>query len=396
MRIQSSPWLSRLLTTIVPLVLLLTAGCGTTNFRDLADGRLDKAREIIRKNGYDPNETFQGTTPLMFAAVHGDAELVRELLQMGAKIGTQDRNGSTAAHFAAVGVLNPGSPRQRLETLRTLIARGESLTAVNVAGYSLLHAALAFDSPDASEVASYLLGVGVPADLATTKKNFQTLMKTLARTMADQPVGMTALMFAARLEQPAVVKSLLERNVNVATLDADSWNALMHAADEARTLNANLLLAAGAMPQRADESARAVQAYGRAHYFAGVREIGRGSKERSVEHLRLAAETLDAAAARHTSEGNVTAMKYAALSALSFIAAGAQARINARQMASISPDGRGFGMAPFTTLPVGAPLQAGASRSQVATAEASSARMTLDCVTGAADAAALLLCAPQP
>ncbi len=394
MQILSTPWLSRFVTTFIPLVLLLLAGCGTTNSWELAAGRLDKAREVIRKDGYDPNQTTPPlrATPLMYAAAHGDAELVRELLQKGAKIGTWDRDAGTAAHFAAVGVPHPGSPRRRLETLRILITSGETVTAVNVAGYSLLHAALAFDGPDASDVASYLLDAGVPPDLSTAKSNFMPGH----RLWRDEHFGMTALMFAARLEQPAVVKSLLERNVNVATLDADGWNALMHAADEARTLHAKLLLDAGAVPQPAHECARAVQAYGRAHYFAGVRELGRGSKEKSAEHLRLAAETLDAAAARHTSEGNVTAMKYAALSALSFIAAGAQARINARQMASISPDGRGFGMAPFTTLPVGAPLQAGASRSQVATAEASSARMTLDCVTGAADTAALLLCAPQP
>lgn len=64
-------------------------------------GSLELVKDLL-KSGSDINEKVDGLTPLMLAARLGFTEIAKALLQKGASPYTEDAEGSTAIHYAAI------------------------------------------------------------------------------------------------------------------------------------------------------------------------------------------------------------------------------------------------------------------------------------------------------
>jgi hypothetical protein len=84
-----------------------------------------------------------GQTPLMVAAVRGDADMVRLLLSMGAKVWLPDRADWTALHYAVI--------KDHLEVVQELLAAGanpKNVTKGDVDSGTGWHSALALAQSD--------------------------------------------------------------------------------------------------------------------------------------------------------------------------------------------------------------------------------------------------------
>jgi hypothetical protein len=156
---------------------------------------------------------------LAAAARSGDLNEVRELIAAGATVDEPERDGSTAALWAAY--------QSDLEMLAALIGAGADLDAANRLGMTpLLQAARTGDTP----VIRALLEGGADLDAATRE-------------------GETPLMAAARAGSIDAVRLLLEQGSDPnATEDYQGQTALMWAAAEGHADIVGVLLAGGADP----------------------------------------------------------------------------------------------------------------------------------------------------
>jgi ankyrin repeat protein len=99
------------------------------------EGQIDRVRELLDQ-GVDQNTDPgmpRGMTPLMLAAWQGHDEIVRLLVDRGAKIDYQDGDGFTAITLAA--------GEDFWKVVEFLAARGADVTHVDASGISALIAA---------------------------------------------------------------------------------------------------------------------------------------------------------------------------------------------------------------------------------------------------------------
>jgi ankyrin repeat protein len=132
---------------------------------------------------------IHGKTPLHFAAMQGQDQMIRLLLQSGADPDARDALGQTPAHLAAY--FGHAEALAALEEKADLTARAEE-------GWTLLHFAVAGGSHDAIEFA-FLRGAAVNACAGITSgRNFR----------------ITPLHLAASLGDPTAVKVLLDHGAD--------------------------------------------------------------------------------------------------------------------------------------------------------------------------------------
>jgi ankyrin repeat protein len=138
-----------------------------------------KAVQILLAAGADPNSSSgSGETPLQAAAYIGRHDVVKLLLDHGARVDPREHlSGLTALHRAALG----GDP----ETIKLLLARGSDVNAKespNGRECTALHLAVLVGRKDAVEV---LLSKG--ADISATNSDGQTpLWYALHGTYGDR------------------------------------------------------------------------------------------------------------------------------------------------------------------------------------------------------------------
>lgn len=71
----------------------------------IVKGDLETVKKFI-EYGADVNETSNGTTPLMFAARYNKVEIIKLLLEKGARLETKDERGFTALKYAEFSKAN--------------------------------------------------------------------------------------------------------------------------------------------------------------------------------------------------------------------------------------------------------------------------------------------------
>ena len=157
-----------------------------------------------------------GRRPLFYAALQGHEAVVRLLLDRGADIATQDKDGWTA--------LNVAARRGHKAVVRLLLDRGADVNAQNEDGWTALQDAA---RPGHEAVVRLLLDRG-------------------ADVTAQDKYGSTALFRAARDGHEAVVRLLLDRGADITPQDKNGWTALKEAACEGHEAVVRLLVDRGA------------------------------------------------------------------------------------------------------------------------------------------------------
>jgi len=245
----------------------------------------------------DPNATRSGVSPLLLAARHGNAAIVKALLAAGARADATDFKGRHALHRAAAAnqpvellapllkagfALNAEDPFTELTPLAeyarhgnvsactALLDAGADVDARSSLGASPLSmAAAAGSSPDEAALAvmRLLLERGAKLENATFAPGgadsssvlriaivagrtalLEPLVKAGADVNGDLFQGVTPLALAAAAAEPAVVSRLLELGANPRAVDRPGRSVLAHAAAAGRLQNCTLLLARGASP----------------------------------------------------------------------------------------------------------------------------------------------------
>ena len=183
-----------------------------TSLEGLAEsGDYDGVLELL-ESGADPDQTYQkgdGNPPFLCAAINGDIEMAKLLLDYGADVDSADSSGKTALFFAAsdststkmlefliengadvthtsnngVTAAHIAAGISNSEAVKILVENGADAAAVTVAGNSVLYYACTVDSELVScELLKYLVENGADVtytdssgnDYAAILKNSQT------------------------------------------------------------------------------------------------------------------------------------------------------------------------------------------------------------------------------
>jgi ankyrin repeat protein len=181
-----------------------------------------------------------GTSALHWAALFGDAELVRALLAAGAAL----PEGETVLMTAA----RTGSP----ESLRALLAAGADADARDeFHGESALIWAAAENHADAIRV---LAAHGADVDGRSARLTLEPRQRRAGQSIL--PLGSwTPLMYAARENALVASEALVAAGANLDAVDPDGATALVIAIINAHYELAELLLRAGADPNVVDDEA---------------------------------------------------------------------------------------------------------------------------------------------
>lgn len=160
-------------------------------------GRADLIKALIDAGAKPEEASDDWGTPLMMAAAKGDVASITELIKSGAKVNDQNKAGETALMMA----VRTGT----VEKVRTLIEAGASAKLADHDGTTPLAAAAGSDASPA--VVKLLLEAGAEVDAANRE-------------------GVTPLMLAAGLGDADKCMLLLSAGANTALKDGNNWTAL--------------------------------------------------------------------------------------------------------------------------------------------------------------------------
>jgi ankyrin repeat protein len=171
---------------------------GTTSLHQAAEkGDLPRVKYLVQSNPRAVNVGDEfGITPLHFAAINNQREVVEYLIAQGALINTRTHKGITPLY----GACSEG----RKEIAALLIARGAVVNAATVEGATPLHA-------------------------APTREVAELLIKHGAKVMALNKYGYTPLHIAALYGHIAVARYLISRGAGVNQKNVFGWTPLMEA-----------------------------------------------------------------------------------------------------------------------------------------------------------------------
>jgi ankyrin repeat protein len=169
----------------------------------------------------DPNIAIRDDEklPILQAAKQGKETLLKLLLDAGADAEGTDRNGKTAAHYAAEA--------GHAGILRILAAHGADLD--KAAGHYKY-------TPLAEAITSH------------NREAFDVLLECGASLMVHHEKGHTLLMYAAWAGEAGIVEELARRGLPLDAQTNEGYTALMWAAEEGKLYMAEKLLELGASP----------------------------------------------------------------------------------------------------------------------------------------------------
>jgi ankyrin repeat protein len=195
-------------------------------FAALRSGNLDEARSLARTGVNFANAG--GETPLMYASLYSNAEMVRFLLARGADPNAKSATGTTALMLATGDI----------EKVRVLIAKGADVNAKSVTGRTPL--LIAASRSGAGEVVQLLLANGAAINA-----------KDQLQGMPVIPAGgggSTALLEAAKIRDGRGLNALLNAGADIQAKDNSGADALAAAVLHGNLENAKALLARGVKP----------------------------------------------------------------------------------------------------------------------------------------------------
>jgi ankyrin repeat protein len=210
----------------------------------------DKTRRLIASKADLNAKDSKGHTALMRAAMYGHTEAARLLLAAGANVKVKDGYGDTAfcyaagaGHIEVVKLLLPTKPDIN-RALKDAAAGGHNdiVRFLNGAGADV-------NSPSAWEPA---------LSQAITRRHIETVKLLIAaQANVNARYGYsnnnTPLREAILVDQPEIVKLLIDAKVDVNEHSADDNTPLIYAIKEKRLEIVKLLLAAGANVNSGDE-----------------------------------------------------------------------------------------------------------------------------------------------
>lgn len=193
---------------------------------------------------------INGFTPLMWASFNLDTATMLILLNIGADINAQDKDGKTALiHIAE----NP----QGYEAAKLLLTRHLDIDKQDASGSSALIWATYRGNESLVELLlSHRAGVnvqdkeGLTALILAAQMGHTMLVEKLLQRYASTDIcdslGMNALMHSCHKGDLETVILLLENGASVAGQDKNGWTALMHAVHRANIEIIRELISAGA------------------------------------------------------------------------------------------------------------------------------------------------------
>ena len=119
-----------------------------------------------------------GLTPLHRAAVKGDVELVKSLLEKGAEVDSRDDAGRTALHYATGAAFGNKSPDWKADTTTLLLDKGANISAQDNIGWTPLHYAAFLLNKD---MVQYLIKKGADLDIVD-ERGFTPYLWNRAKT----------------------------------------------------------------------------------------------------------------------------------------------------------------------------------------------------------------------
>lgn len=186
---------------------LITGACGGCAVIDM--GTTFGSVQLLLERGVNVHAKNKGgVTALMTAGAYGRTDIMKLLLQHGARVADQDHDGNTALILAAPsGTYSPTGVRATLGAIKLLLDHNSDINARNNKGQTALIAAVSeHNVTEASQVVRLLLSRG--ADISTTDGD-----------------GNTALMMAKKNGYKRAAK-LLEQAASQSQLNPESAGAL--------------------------------------------------------------------------------------------------------------------------------------------------------------------------
>lgn len=212
-----------------------------TTLKDAVSADCPVCAERLVKAGADVNaELKPGFTPLMQAALYGRAEIIRLLLNAGAKVNGCESGGPSALHYALAW--RPKSEprvhyRQMLECVQLLLEAGADASYCQEFGTTPLHLAarrcmaetvsrmLATGAdPNAPGTVSY--GAGKKITPLLEALECSSAMMILLENGADITPYKDDILWMAADRSPRVIRKLLELGANPAARGADGTSVL--------------------------------------------------------------------------------------------------------------------------------------------------------------------------
>jgi ankyrin repeat protein len=180
-------------------------------------GHVPTVRLLVEKKADLESRNDYGRTPLVLAAREmAGLDVIRTLLDLGARVDATDRYGDSALTLAAW--------RGSADVVSLLLARNAPVPVAGRQGRNLLQSSVSKALPDL----------------------FARMIEKGADLPTEAEEGSTLLHAAAQGGSTAITESLLARGMNVNASDRHGWTPLHFAVDLGRTAEIELLLARGA------------------------------------------------------------------------------------------------------------------------------------------------------
>ncbi len=218
------------------------------NFKDRIDAKFDTTLSISAVMMGVIVVSSEYENQLVRSVQQNDFERVKSLVAQGINVNEKDNNGGITALHVAVR-------KADLKTITMLLELGAKVNLRDERGRTaMMQIGEDYESEESPDEESAESGDNDENEGETEEAEmaglgtriFELLISHGAKVNLRDSEGFTALMYAARSENPLMLKLLLSHRANVNTQAKNGRTALMEAANEGELENVRILLQAGA------------------------------------------------------------------------------------------------------------------------------------------------------